>query len=424
MKSSVPGLVYPVARNDLLKTSVGYLKGRSKQDGAEGLWRIRDGLYDLESFAKSHPGGAEWIHLTKNTDITELFESHHITDKAERILPKFYIREATKPRAIPLTFKPDGFYRKFKKRAAEALKDVDFHHPARITNLMADALFICTFAFSLTAAYNQSFFMAIVAAIFLTWTTVSGHNYFHMRDNFRMYYFDLSIMSSKEWRVTHAMSHHMYPNTLWDHEIYGLQPFLNWLPDTRKSVLKGLVSKFITPIIYACVYIALGMKRYYLAITEYGYIEFRDVVPFILPAAMCTVAPSISVALKTWLTIIIHSSFFFGCLGFNAAHHHPDIFHDGDIYRDDLDWGLLELDAVRDRKIIDEVPFLVLTSFGSHTLHHLLPTVDHHYLPLAAPALLQTCEEFGIKNDQWTIWELVKGQFRQLSRNQPRKNYR
>lgn len=74
-ESSVPGLVYPLARNQIMKTSHGFLKGRTQQDGAEGYWRIRNGLYDLRNFVKSHPGGAEWIALTKGTDITEAFEA-------------------------------------------------------------------------------------------------------------------------------------------------------------------------------------------------------------------------------------------------------------------------------------------------------------------------------------------------------------
>ncbi|KAK2581040.1 hypothetical protein KPH14_006087 [Odynerus spinipes] len=424
MESTVPGLAYSSSRDEFLKTPFGFLEGRSKQDGAEGLWRIRNGLYDLEKFAKSHPGGAEWINLTRNTDITEIFESHHLTDKAERILPKFYIRDATKPRAVPLTFEPDGFYRTFKKRAVEALKSVDFHHPSKTSNLIADSLLVATFSFSLAAVYFHSVLAIIAAAAFLTWTTIIGHNYFHMRDNFRMYYFDLSLMSSKEWRITHVMSHHMYPNTLWDHEMYAIEPFFQWMPREGKNFFVRFFGLIYSPLVYALMFLEQGIKRYYSVIYEYGKFEVRDAVPFLLPLAMCFVAPSVLTAFKTWFIILLTTSLIFGAIGFNAAHHHPDIFHDGDIYRDNMDWGLLELDTVRDRKVIDDVPFLVLTNFGAHSLHHLLPTVDHCYLPLVIPAFLQTCKEFGISTDKWTQWELVKGQFKQLSRVEPKKNHR
>lgn len=34
-------------------------------DKADGLWRIHNTIYDLNDFIKSHPGGSDWIELTK-----------------------------------------------------------------------------------------------------------------------------------------------------------------------------------------------------------------------------------------------------------------------------------------------------------------------------------------------------------------------
>ncbi|XP_050457101.1 cytochrome b5-related protein-like [Cataglyphis hispanica] len=420
--STILGLVYLPAREN--KTVVYFLKARKKIDGSEGLWRIENNLYDLETFANSHQGGAEWIRLTKGTDITELFQTHHILDKAERLLPKFFVREAATQRSAPFTFLSDGFYRTFKKRASEALKSVDFHRPSRTTNLITDFLVAMTFVLSLAAAFVNSYAIIVFASIFLTWTTVAAHNYLHMRDNFRMYYFDLSVLSSKSWRISHVMSHHMYTNTLWDYQIYVVEPFLNWLPRKDKSYLAGVISKIISPIVWILLFLTEIFTRYYLVFKEYGVFEFRDFIPFLLPLSMSLLAPKILVAIKLWLIMLVITSALFGLIGFNAAHHHPDIFHDGDIYRDDLDWGLLEMDSVRDRKVIDHSIFLALTHFGSHTLHHLLPTIDHHYLQLCVPAFLQTCKEFGLNSDKWTQWELFKGQFRQLMRTESKKNHR
>ena len=424
LESSIPGLGPFSRRNDAFKTPYAFLEGRKEVDGAEGRWRIRNSLYDLEKFAKFHPGGEEWIRLTKGTDITELFESHHLTDKALNLLPKYYIKDAVTPRSVPLTFEPNGFFCTFKKRALEALKEVNFHEPSKKTNLIADFLVTTTILLSLAAVYMQSYLIIIAAGIFLAWTAIIAHNYFHMRDNFRMYYFDLCTMSSKEWRITHVMSHHIYPNTIWDYEIYAAEPFFQWLPYTKKSAVKSFISQLLVPVFWGLLIYEQTVKRYYAVYYEYGKFEFRDAVPFFLPILMSFFSPSFLVALKFWLLIIMTSSFVFSMIGFNAAHHHPDIFHDGDIYRKDLDWGLLELDAVRERKVIDDFDFLVLTNFGLHGLHHLLPTVDHAYLPLCINAFEQTCKEFGISTEKLTQWELVKGQFKQLLRNEPKKNHR
>ena len=43
------------------------------------------------------------------------------------------------------------------------------------------------------------------------------------------------------------------------------------------------------------------------------------------------------------------ASFLFAFKGLIAAHHHPDIYHAGDTQRRDPDWGLCQLDTVRDR---------------------------------------------------------------------------
>lgn len=102
------------------------MKSRQVDDKAEGLWRLNDTLYDLTDFIESHPGGADWIRLTKGTDITEAFEVHHIYPKGpESLLVKFEIRKASEPRNFKFTFQDDGFYRTFKRRIGEKLKTVD-----------------------------------------------------------------------------------------------------------------------------------------------------------------------------------------------------------------------------------------------------------------------------------------------------------
>lgn len=93
--------------------------------------------------------------------------------------------------------------------------------------------------------------------------------------------------------------------------------------------------------------------------------------------------------------------------------------------REDLDWGLLTLDTVRGRDIIDDSAFLTLTNFGAHILHHLLPTVDHAYLPLCQNAFHETCKEFNIRGaDKLNSMELVKGQFLQQIRSDKVNNCR
>jgi cytochrome b involved in lipid metabolism len=47
------------------KGAENWIEIRRKEEGAEGLWRIHNKLYDLSSYIKIHPGGSEWLELTK-----------------------------------------------------------------------------------------------------------------------------------------------------------------------------------------------------------------------------------------------------------------------------------------------------------------------------------------------------------------------
>lgn len=112
--------------NEKIKILIRWLDGKRMDDNAEGLWRVHDKLYDLKEFIAIHPGGSEWIKLTEGTDITEQFETHHITNKAPAVLKKYFVRDATLKRNYKFTYKDDGFYRTLKRRVAEILPDLDY----------------------------------------------------------------------------------------------------------------------------------------------------------------------------------------------------------------------------------------------------------------------------------------------------------
>lgn len=102
------------------------MKSRNVDDKAESLWRLNDTLYDLTDFITSHPGGSDWIKLTKGTDITEAFEIHHIYPEIpESLLEKYKIRTASEPRNFKFTFEDNGFYRTFKRKVGKKLRTID-----------------------------------------------------------------------------------------------------------------------------------------------------------------------------------------------------------------------------------------------------------------------------------------------------------
>lgn len=66
---------YPSFRDDLIKGCWKWLKGRRADDNAEGLWRVHDKLYDVTDFVEKHPGGSNWLTLTKVREYNSILSS-------------------------------------------------------------------------------------------------------------------------------------------------------------------------------------------------------------------------------------------------------------------------------------------------------------------------------------------------------------
>jgi hypothetical protein len=199
MKTSTIAHKYPTYRDSALKGCKRWLDGKRIDDNAEGLWRIHDKLYDLTDFIKRHPGGSEWIKITKGIDITEQFETNHITEAAVKILPKFYVREAKLPRNYKITFDENGFFKTLKRRVAAKLNNLD-HSPSANSKFYCDFMLASTVLLSIIGARDNNYFVAFLAGLALNCLTIIAHNFIHRRDNWRMYTQNLAFMSFRDSR--------------------------------------------------------------------------------------------------------------------------------------------------------------------------------------------------------------------------------
>lgn len=57
-----------------IKSADDWIEARQNDDGAEGLWRVHDGLYDLENWIPKHPGGSQWLQITKVVIVLSIFK--------------------------------------------------------------------------------------------------------------------------------------------------------------------------------------------------------------------------------------------------------------------------------------------------------------------------------------------------------------
>jgi cytochrome b involved in lipid metabolism len=90
----------------------------------EELWQVHGAYYNLESFAKHHPGGVEQIIAQKGKDCTTLFETVHLFDEQPRkVLRKYYVRDV--PDYEPtLVWSGDDFYPTLKRRVKAHFRKV------------------------------------------------------------------------------------------------------------------------------------------------------------------------------------------------------------------------------------------------------------------------------------------------------------
>lgn len=200
MDSSTVVRKYPTFRDKPLKNCQTWLAGKCLDDNAEALWRVHDKLYDLTNFVRVHPGGADWIEMTQGIDITEQFETHHITDKAEQLLHRFYVRDAALPRNYKITFESDGFYKTLKRRVAKRISTDVNSESAATSKLYCDLMLAATVLSLGLVTRNYNCATIFAAAVCLLMLTVVSHNFIHQRDNWRMYLINFNLQTYREWR--------------------------------------------------------------------------------------------------------------------------------------------------------------------------------------------------------------------------------
>ncbi|KAF5293576.1 hypothetical protein FQA39_LY03061 [Lamprigera yunnana] len=406
----------------LSKTTYNWIRERRNADDTNGLWRIHDGLYDLTSFTNKHPGGKFWIEETKGMDITDAFESHHVKSDAHlKLLTNFYIGKATKLRTSPYTFNDDGFYRTLKRKVRPVLKTLPKAYQ-KTSDLYTDLLLLAALGTACLANYFFSYAIAIASGIITALLINATHNYCHRRDNFRMFYSDTFMASSRGTRIVHVISHHLSPNSVTDLQFLTTLPIMNPYPQKKSFYVKHFVWLNFILLCSLFIYIAAFLNSIETIITKKNYKSL--ILPFIVPLLMYSLGGQTFMStLYMWQVITLCSSTTFGMIAFTTSHMHPDLYVEGDTPRpkEEMDWGINQLDTVYDRKEFIGSHFFSLVSFGDHAIHHLFPTLDHGYIIHLYPLLIETLKEFNIKNFNITTHsDLYMGFFKQMRREIPR----
>ena len=280
-----PETFYPSGRDAKVKFQTQWMQSKAKDDGLESnrLWRIHDSLYDLTEYMAHHPGGREWLELTAGTDVTEAFESAHVDiRKARRVLAKYLVGEARQPRNSRFTFAPDGFYATLRDRILPIWKKCEGGKPTYGILLFQDLLLgLFLVLFGLTA-YSGSMAMAGLAGVVLGTVTALSHNFFHKKTTWRTYIWDLSMLSSRDWRISHHLSHHLYTGTLSDFEVSAWEPLVSYLPWKDKPFIHKYLSPFYS---VGFLYFIVGFESFFKKLILIGFgkekVQIENLLPFL-----------------------------------------------------------------------------------------------------------------------------------------------
>ena len=154
---------------------------------------------------------------------------------------------------MKLTYLEDGFYKTLQRRGALVLSDLDTKS-TRWSKFYTDTTLLLMFISAIFAARSSNLYiaavLAVVSGVLMMWLTMFAHNYIHQKNNWRMYLMNFSLMGWRDWRVFHAMSHHMYPNSYHDLLVTMVEPILKWIPE-KKSTAQKYFSFFMSPFVYA-----------------------------------------------------------------------------------------------------------------------------------------------------------------------------
>ena len=69
--------------------------------------------------------------------------------------------------------------------------------PVNTSAVFTDFLLAGTFVFAIIANSFWSYKIAVLGGLFLGCLTIAAHNYFHKKDNYRMLYFNFSLMQTR-----------------------------------------------------------------------------------------------------------------------------------------------------------------------------------------------------------------------------------
>lgn len=152
-----------------------------------------------------------------------------------------------------------------KRRVVEKLATMDKTSGLWKSKLILDLNLIALVVTSILAYRAgiawEAIIWTLIAGQCLGWSANFAHNFMHQADNWRMLTANLSFINHRDFRVFHAMSHHMFPNTYTDLEVSFQEPNLKWIPYPDKTRCGTVIAVLLWPYIVGRMFIGAFVLR-------------------------------------------------------------------------------------------------------------------------------------------------------------------
>lgn len=204
----------------------------------DNLVGIRGKLYNIDNF--NHPGGNTFLEINKGCDITHLFETHHVNIK----LAEKYLNKLESVGEYKIKYEYD--YSRYNNIREQVFNDFKSLKSRCMNNY--NKFILCFYLLlGIISNYNllrfksfsfNFFIFSFINSILNTVLGGFGHNGLHKLELSTLL-LDFNGLSTSEWLLEHVSSHHMYTNTIYDHDAISMMPFLNWIPNIKKSIFSS-----------------------------------------------------------------------------------------------------------------------------------------------------------------------------------------
>uniref|UniRef100_A0A6C0LCX6 Fatty acid desaturase domain-containing protein n=1 Tax=viral metagenome TaxID=1070528 RepID=A0A6C0LCX6_9ZZZZ len=345
---------------------------------------IHGKIYNIDNF--DHPGDNTFIEINKGCDVTTLFETHHINYKlANDTLDKLTI-VGTYNSKINYNFNSyyilrEKIFSKFKNKKSRVMNNISkyalFGYITLGTYLHYKLL---QYNFSnIETSFTNFIALCLLSSLVNGILGGFGHNGIH-KLLYSSLLLDWNGLSSLEWLLEHVHSHHMYTNTIYDHDSISMKPFLNWIPSNTNSIFSVngkhfifLIAELVVPIqgnfIHKFRWSILFNNKYQLWLRLAPFV-------FILRIFSHILHQGILFGLINIIICLIFSGYYFSYL---AHLNHVNFDNKNHDSLDNLDFINHQINNTNDIKINKNLSSVFL-NLNKQKMHHLFPTIDHSQL--------------------------------------------